>query len=191
MYSAARVEAGIYHCLITFYKWICGYLHRGSVTATLDMKSWLFRCRYSRSRLSERPSALQQLAVLTANAAEGITSRQGEALLEYLWWIPEWELTLRLFFSERFFFFRYLMHKWCNSDCYLSPSQRCLSLLSHTISSLLILTLNWSAKLCCSQQVPHSEQSFTLFKGSQAVWIQFPNQISISEKFCNNCKDNI
>lgn len=39
MYSAATVDAGIYHFLITFYKRICGYLHRGSVTATLDMKS--------------------------------------------------------------------------------------------------------------------------------------------------------
>lgn len=80
MYSAARVEAGIYHFLITFYKWIWGYLHRGSVTATLDMKSWLSLCRYGRSRLSERPSALQQLAALTANAAEGITGRQGGKL---------------------------------------------------------------------------------------------------------------
>lgn len=133
-----------------------------------------FRCRYSRSRLSERPPALQQLAVLTAYAAEGITGRQEEALLEYLWWIPERELTLKLF-SE--WFFRYLMHKWCNSDCYLSPSQRCLSLLSHTISSPLILTLNWSAKPCCSQQVAHSEWSFALFKGFLWCPVQFLTHI--------------
>lgn len=56
-----------------------------------------FQRRYSRSRLSERPSALQQLAVLAAKAAEGIIGRQEEALLEYLWWILEWELMLRLF----------------------------------------------------------------------------------------------
>lgn len=46
--------------------------------------------RYDHGGLSERPSALRQLAALTANAAEGITGRQegavwgGEALLEYL-----------------------------------------------------------------------------------------------------------
>lgn len=50
--------------------------------------------RYDRGGLSERPSALRQLAALTANAAEGITGRQegavwervggGGALLEYL-----------------------------------------------------------------------------------------------------------
>ncbi len=54
MYSAARPEAGIYHFLITLCKWICGYLHRGSVTATLDMKSRVFCAGTNGSgRLSE------------------------------------------------------------------------------------------------------------------------------------------
>lgn len=43
-----------------------------------------FQRRHSRSRLSERPPAPQQLPVLTVNAAEGIIGRREEALLEYL-----------------------------------------------------------------------------------------------------------
>lgn len=38
------------------------------------------------------------------------------------------------------------MHKRYNSDCYLSPLQRYLSPLSHTISSPLVLTLNRECK---------------------------------------------
>lgn len=144
------------------------------------MDLWLFaqrKChgdiRYQKLTFSAQvqPQQVVRTSVCSAaarrswrvNAAEGITGRQGEALLEYLWWIPEWELTLRGFFF-RVIFFRYLMHKWCNSECYLSPSQRCLSPLSHTISSPFILTLNWSVKPCCSLQVTHSKWSFALFK---------------------------
>ena len=48
----------------------------------------------------------------------------------------------------------------------LKPSAEVLkSPLSHTISSPLILTLNWSAKPCCSQRAALSQRSFALFKG--------------------------
>lgn len=90
-----------------------------------------FTCRYSRSRLSERPSALRQLAALTANAAEGITGRQGGSSIRISVMDPRVRVDVEAFFSSKWFF-RYLMHKWCNSGCYLSPLQRCLSLLSHT-----------------------------------------------------------
>lgn len=108
-----------------------------------------------------------------AKTAEGITGRQGEAPLEYLWWILEWELTLRLFYLFFFFqviFFSYLMHKCCNSDCYLSPWQRCLSLLSHTVSSPLTLTLNWSAKPCGSQQDAQNGHLHYLKLPPQSFW---------------------
>lgn len=42
MHAATTADSGIYHCLITFYKWICGYLPRGSVTLVLCVKSYVF-----------------------------------------------------------------------------------------------------------------------------------------------------
>ena len=148
------VETGIYHCLITFYKWICGYLYRGKCRGDVRYEKLTF---WRRHRLSERPSARQQLAVLTAKRCRGNYRPSRGSSIRISLMDPRVGVDVKAFF---FFYqvisFRYLMHKWCNSDCYLSPSPRCLSLLSHTISFLLILTLNWSAKPCCSRQTTHS-----------------------------------
>lgn len=107
-----------------------------------------------------RPQQVVRTSVCSAAARRSDCERcwgnyrpsRGEALLEYLWWILEWELTLRLFF-----FFRYLMHKRYNSDCYLSPLQRYLSPLSHTISSPLILTLNCECRAAAAPSKLHAE----------------------------------
>lgn len=60
-----------------------------------------FTCRYSRSRLSERPSALRQLAALTANAAEGITGRQGGSSIRISVMDPRVRVDVEAFFSSK------------------------------------------------------------------------------------------
>lgn len=57
------------------------------------------------------------------------------------------------------------MHKYCNSDYYLSPLQRCLSLLSRTASSLLVSDIELK---CKALLLPArcSKWSFALRKGS-------------------------
>lgn len=86
MYRAAMLEAGIYHFLITVRKWICGHLHRGSVTATLDMKRGLFFLR----RFRPRRVVTTSVCSAAARHSDGERCRgnygpsRGEALLEYL-----------------------------------------------------------------------------------------------------------
>lgn len=66
------------------------------------------------------------------------------------------------------------MHKYCNSDYYLSPSQRCLSLLWLTASSLLISDIELKCKALLLP-ARYSEWSFALFKGSSEVQYSRPD----------------
>lgn len=135
-------------------------------------KLTFFRRRYSGGSLSERPSAQQQLAILTEKRCWGNYQPSRGSSIRISVMDPRAWVDVEAFYKGVFLFFffsRYLMHKRCNSDCYLSSLQRCLSPLSQTIFLVLILTLNWSAKLCCSQQGAHSQRSFTLFKGPDAA----------------------
>lgn len=174
MHTATTADSGIYHCLITFYKWICGYLPRGSVTLVLCVKSYVFSAGTAAAGCQNVCLLCSSFLFRRGKTAEGIIGRQGEALLEYLWWIPERELTLRLFFPSHFF--RYLMHKYCNSDYYLSPLQRCLSLLSRTASSLLVSDIELK---CKALLLPArcSKWSFALHKGSSEVQYSRPDTL--------------
>lgn len=68
------------------------------------------------------------------------------------------------------------MHKYCNSDYYLSPLQRCLSLLSRTASSLLVSDIELK---CKALLLPArcSKWSFALRKGSSEVQYSRPDTL--------------
>lgn len=68
------------------------------------------------------------------------------------------------------------MHKYCNSDYYLSPLQRCLSLLSRTASSLLVSDIELK---CKALLLPArcSKWSFALHKGSSEVQYSRPDTL--------------
>lgn len=88
---------------------------------------------------------------------------------------PRARVDVEAFFSK-YFFFRYLMHKYCNSDYYLSPLQRCLSLLSRTASSLLVSDIELK---CKALLLPArcSKWSFALCKGSSEVQHSLPDTL--------------